>query len=281
MRTNKISILIVLYNKQISDSLTINSLLQISDSLKPNLLIVNNGPESLTTFDVFKKINANLFSSVCLSEHLENRSLSRIYNDFINWYNESDYFVFFDDDSSFDPSVINNIFKSDAAVILPLIQSQSDAAFYYPIVNGKVLANECVVEQSNVISISSGLALNRNMVGIMSSRFGAVFDEHFALYGVDTSFYARLHDCYLNDIKPKIVCQGMILHSLSRSEKKPLSAFRVKERLYDSALIARHYPNRERNVYLLKKIIQNLYRCNFSNLSLLIKCYISGKHPRS
>lgn len=280
MQINKIAVLVVLYNKKIKDSATVKSVLEIGNKQNLSLTIVNNGPEKIDDFLDFKNKNPD-FNSIEFREFLENKSLSKIYNNFINDNSDTDYYIIFDDDTIFKPDLITSLAESSSDMLLPLIISQSDQQIYYPTVSGKTISSEGIIEVSGLMSISSGLAISNHFANLMSKEYGQVFDEHFALYGIDTSFFIRTqrYSTVLNSVT--ITCQGSILHSLSRTENKPLNGFRLKERLYDAALIARHYPSIKRNFYLFKKLLQNLYRCNFSNVSLLIKCYVTGKHPRS
>lgn len=279
MKTLKISILVILFNKKIEHSATIQSLLSVNEMVAPDITIVNNGPNPLKNIELFMQENNSKFGAITFIEYLENRSLSKIYNEFIERQKSSDYLVIFDDDSIFEPGLIEHISGCNADLIVPLIKSSNDGEFYYPTYNGKVQRVECSLQADKLMSIASGLILNAGLIKVMSRHFNSVFDESFALYGIDTSFFLRLQQCSkYNDLK--IVCQGTINHSLSRTDSKPLVGFRLRERLCDAALIARHYPNRERMIYFCKKIIQNTYRLQLSNLHLLLKCYLTGKHPR-
>jgi hypothetical protein len=79
MQINKIAVLIVLYNKKIKDSATIKSVLEIGNKQNLSLSIVNNGPEKIEDFSEFKNKNSD-FDSIEFHEFLENKSLSKIYN---------------------------------------------------------------------------------------------------------------------------------------------------------------------------------------------------------
>ena len=280
MKKIELSILVVLYNKKIQDSTTISSILQVSDKKKLKLTIVNNGPEKLFCVNEYF-VGYNDFVNIKFYEYLENRSLSKIYNEFIHENKDSTYYIIFDDDSLFEPTLISNLENSQSDIVLPLIKSQSDNRVYYPMVNNTVVTPETALKINGLISITSGLAVSNKLVGFMHQKFGAVFDENFALYGIDTSFFARLQRSPEFHGKLNLTCQSMILHSLSRAENQPISNFRLRERLCDAALIARHYPDANRICYFIKKIFQNIYHCNFNNFYLLVKCYATGKHPRS
>ncbi|WP_157837373.1 glycosyltransferase [Buttiauxella noackiae] len=280
MKNNVLSILVVLYNKELLESATIKSLLNIDVSLSVNLTIVNNGPSSLLDVGLFKESYSYLFDSIKISEFLENKPLSMVYNYFLSQSMVSDYFLFFDDDSIFDASFLEYVSRSDADVILPRIKSCDDNKFYYPESNNEIIEEECVLCVKNIMSIASGLTLSKNIILTMSKHYSTTFDEHFALYGIDTSFFLRLSHVRSLDNNISVICNGILYHSLSRAGNQPITDFRLKERLCDAALIARHYPSKKRVVYFFKKIIQNICFLKQENVLLLIKCYISGKHPR-
>jgi len=280
MNQQQMSILVVLYNKKIQDSVTLDSILQVTCKENLSLTIINNGPEKLSGIDDFIN-NHKDFKNINFYEFLENRSLSKIYNNFLYDNQNAAFCIIFDDDSSFDSSLLLNVLKSNADIILPLIKNQKDSQIYYPISNNTIVTSETALDINGLISITSGLAISRKLINLMQNVYGPVFDENFALYGIDTSFFARLHRAREIHDKLSIISQDVVLHSLSRTGSQPISNIRLRERLCDAALIARHYPDVKRLTYLLKKIVQNIYRGNFTNLYLLIKCYVTGKHPRS
>jgi GT2 family glycosyltransferase len=208
MQINKISVLIVLYNKKIKDSATIKSVLEIENKRNLSLTIVNNGPEKIDDFPEFQNKNSD-FDSIEFHEFLENKSLSKIYNKFINDNLDADYYIIFDDDSIFKPELITNVAESSSDILLPLIISQNDQEIYYPTINGKTIYSEGTTKVSGLMSISSGLTISNHFANLLSKEYGQVFDEHFALYGIDTSFFIRTQR-YSNAFNSvSITCQGV------------------------------------------------------------------------
>ena len=99
MKRMKISVLVVLYNKIISDSATLRTMLLCNDLCNVDLTVVNNGPKSIPQVQEFLSSNESLFLGIRYIEHLENKPLSKVYNDFIDCNSRSDYYVIIDDDS--------------------------------------------------------------------------------------------------------------------------------------------------------------------------------------
>ncbi|MHA0974708.1 hypothetical protein ACR9HQ_14690, partial [Enterobacter ludwigii] len=77
MNQQQMSILVVLYNKKIQDSVTLDSILQVTCKENLSLTIINNGPEKLSGIDDFIN-NHKDFKNINFYEFLENRSLSKI-----------------------------------------------------------------------------------------------------------------------------------------------------------------------------------------------------------
>ncbi|WP_416238595.1 glycosyltransferase family 2 protein, partial [Raoultella planticola] len=91
----KVSAVVVLYKKQmLADSKTLASL-EPYIGLLHNITIVNNGPDVLLEDESIYYKSEN----VAIIEHLKNRPLSSIYNDFIRT-NDCDRFIILDDDTT-------------------------------------------------------------------------------------------------------------------------------------------------------------------------------------
>lgn len=277
MKRMKISVLVVLYNKIISDSATLRTMLLCNDLCNVDLTVVNNGPKSIPQVQEFLSSNESLFLGIRYIEHLENKPLSKVYNDFIDCNSRADYYVIIDDDSKLESTFFRKIVLNTFDICVPRILSVDDGQYYYPTVKGVPITSEGYIDIDDLISISSGLTIKRDVVTLLKNKYGSVFDENFALYGVDTSFFLRLKelDCRLN-----VICSSTIMHSLSRANNSKPSLFRERERLYDAAIIARRYPNRIRIYYFVKRLLKNIILFNRENLFSLITCFIKGKHPR-
>ncbi|WP_042859237.1 hypothetical protein [Dickeya sp. NCPPB 3274] len=277
----KISILVILFNKELNESKTLNSLLQCKYCSDVSLKILNNGPKEIKTNDGLFQALVSSFKVVMLESRLENAPLSKLYNEFINGNIDSDYFVILDDDSQLDDDFIFNIYKTDADIIIPRILSVDDGRFYYPTQQGVVVAHEGWVDLSSLMSISSGLTISKKLVYSMLSHYPDVFDERFSLYGIDTSFFLRLRSIVKSDSSLLLAkCISLICHSLSRVQKENVSQFRVIERLYDFAITARHYPEYVSRFWLFKRIVRYSMVMKFEYAWILLRYYVKGRHPK-
>ncbi|MER3979940.1 glycosyltransferase [Klebsiella pneumoniae] len=227
-----ISVVIVIYKK---NDLDLSATLV---SLKPyihlfnNITIVNNGPEALLVNEslYFKKKN------VTIIEHLANRSLSSIYNDFIKG-KSSERFVILDDDTEILDSYISNLVFSRKKfdLGLPIIRSNHDKKIYYPVNRNTSLKDNFEYNhQKGDYSISSGMIISSKLINRLCKEVGNVFDERISLYGVDISLFKRLDKLVIN--KAVFIQSGTILeHDLSKFSKDS-SKFRKKELLIDLIL---------------------------------------------
>ncbi|MDF7670367.1 hypothetical protein PT276_03985 [Orbaceae bacterium ESL0721] len=279
---NIISLLVVIYNKKISDSKSLLSLLNIDEQVIDNLTIWNNGPDQLTSDQLINQLQHKV-AHLELIDDLSNSPLSHVYNTFIDKHLQSDYFVILDDDSILEESYLSLLksLKSEkmAHLILPkIVQHQQ---IHYPLIGFEPIVNEKRLTAKNCRSIGSGLIFNSELVANYKRQFNqTVFDERFALYGVDTSFFFRLAQI---DSALSIICKGELSHSLSRlnSENREATKFRLYERAIDVALSARLYPSfvtyKPFIKYLLKSVIKNR---DGSLFYLLVKSYILAAHPK-
>lgn len=271
-----IAILVVLYNKEIFDSHTLKSLSCLS---VPNgdLIILNNGPQDINrSNDVLSALNKG-YKSVSIITHLDNLPLSKAYNNFINFFPNSDYYIILDDDSEITLDYFNALSHLSADLMLPKIISRDDGVFYYPMYDNKIITTDQSVRIDKLMSISSGLIISGALKSKLHEKFGNVFDNRFALYGVDTSFFLRLRKM---DWEIKAIIQSYVNHSLSRTQSD-ISEFRRIERLYDLAITARHYPEYVSFYSVLKIFIKSLLQFDIKGSFALIRGYVIGRHPRS
>ncbi|HCI7748585.1 TPA: glycosyltransferase family 2 protein [Escherichia coli] len=266
-----ISVLVVLYGKEVNESETIKSLCQL-DNQTFNLKIVNNGPKIILGISdpliqkiLRKGVNVNI------SEHLDNKPLSKVYNDFIDEYSASDFFIFLDDDTNV-PADFLSYCKHPIDLNLPVIKD--DGVVHYPKGN---LKNK---HKLSIISISSGLSLSNNLICKYKKEFIKVFDERFALYGIDTSFFARLQRFTNQGVIFKINIGPEIQHSLSKFNSDGKNKFRTIERTYDLGLTARFYPEAISYPRFILYIIRLFITFKFGLLQKLSVVMFKGKHPR-
>ncbi|CAI1121558.1 glycosyltransferase family 2 protein [Serratia entomophila] len=278
-----VSILVVLYNKKLEESKTLKSLLSF-DILNAELFIANNGPSSIEiTNDSFYDRLGNHFGKVQVANFIENRPLSIIYNDFINANDYSEKFVFLDDDSELSVDFINRV-NSNAKSFdleLPRIKSVVDGVIYYPVERGRVVTEDKDhLDVQSTISIGSGLIITRSLIEKFAAVGSNLFDERFALYGVDYSLFRIMKRINKkNKTNFNLKTYSYINHSLSRAEGKT-SEHTVNERLYDAILSARHYPSSNTIWILLRKIIKYTLNFNFKKIAYIFSVFIKGVHPR-
>ncbi|MEX9823103.1 glycosyltransferase family 2 protein [Raoultella planticola] len=280
----KTIITVILYNKEMDDSETLRQLIHsLCDDC--NLLIINNGPKHIKVKDKIYNRLVNSFNDVEVKEYIDNRPLSWIYNDVLK-HSVADRYIFLDDDSHLDPlffDKINGCYNKSIDLQLPLIFETTDKKLYYPLVEKQVFNGQdgdIINARLNILSIGSGLVIYKSIIEKFSSNNLELFDEKFALYGVDFSFFRRMQSVAKNNaINVQIV--SFIEHSLSRTSTD-YNEWRHRERLYDSALSIRFY---SKNAFfsilrLLKLISKEIMSYRINNVFLIIKTFWVGKHPR-
>ena len=272
-----ISLVVVLYGKELQDSKTLMSLLKYEFKFN-TLLVYNNGPSLLSTDNTFICMLKNRFEQVTVIEDITNAPLSKIYNYFLKNVKSNSY-VILDDDTELNENyifmLIQNASKQEYDLVIPKIIS-FDSRQYYPISNGVVIEKEGYIEgETNLLSISSGIVLNKSIFSKMLLNDNNIFDERYALYGVDTSFFKKI----TKNPDVKICISSYLSHSLSRAESKD-NYFRRKERLIDLAISTRCYPSLFNYYYYLKKLISLLFTCEFKLAILMIHVFLKGRHPK-
>lgn len=277
------SFLVVLYNKSIKGSDTINSIIDnFEGSHNIAVTIWNNGPNSIANEffslkdDFLDKINIE-FSLV---ESLDNSSLSKVYNQFV-CKNDSKRYVILDDDSILSKSYLKSVTKVEVDNFgFPLIFSNDKVC--NPKVKGRPLGNPGMqVIDKNFMTIGSGIVIGSDMIKLLESKYLKCFDERFFFYGVDSTFIKRVID--LNP-KKKSHILPRIEHSISInvSENKGVTRFRKRERSYDVGLQFKYYyKSPGKYFYLVLLIVKNLIsNSRVYNSIDIIKAFVSGKHYR-
>ncbi|MBE3667212.1 hypothetical protein BOO35_19335 [Vibrio navarrensis] len=271
-----VSILVVLYNKEISDSSTINNLVSSNEDLsRTKLIIWNNGPNKV--IDTTSSLE-NKFNEVFLVETLENLPLSGIYNAFMKNY-ISDYYMFLDDDSSVTDSYLS------------VINDQSDAGLFVPVLvmNGNVVSPkpdnkgglDYIPEKiDGLVAMGSGLILSRELSDCIIKKYGDCFDNRFYFYGVDTSLFYRIKRLHLeNEVS---IVQGFE-HSVStfKKENTKVKKFRQLEASYSLGLKLRYYPSIKIFATFFRMSFLRFFRLsNRVTFFYVLKAYASGKHYR-
>lgn len=272
----KICFLVVVYNKDLCESSTINSLLKISNK-NYDCLIVNNGPNKIDL-----KLNKNSDNAKFnFVEYLDNKPLSIIYNDFFLRYFDFDRYVILDDDSILTNVFIDRVFEDNEIYYdleLPKIFDQNDK-LYYPLKNWATISKSEFILNYNedvIFSIGSGLVVSKKLVNKFKEKKINLFNESFAFYGVDFSFFWELES---NDFGELIVTsKSKIIHNMSLHGE--ISDFKRSELYLNFALQIRHYPS----IVNLKNFLYSLFlTLKLKKIRLffdMLKAYIYARHPR-
>lgn len=273
-----IYLLVVLYGCKTQDSATIESFLSINRyESNFSLVIWNNGPNAgEVSPELLSRLSKKGINAICIQTPF-NAPLSWIYNFFLKNFS-SEIYLLADHDSTLSAEYLEAATSvAPFFARLPIIQAQGISRS--PTVKGEFSEGPFRRDQK-VISIGSGTVLSRDAVREIEGRYGSVFDEHFALYGVDTSFFLRIYKAGLAD---RLETIPGFEHSLSRLEKESdvLSKFRRTERTYDFALMLRHYPSRGHLKSLVKQALLLLVGRSRLDFGALIKTLITGRHPRA
>ncbi|MFM4990453.1 glycosyltransferase family 2 protein [Aeromonas veronii] len=202
--------LVLLYNKSLEQSVTLQSMFKSHRiSSLSQLIIWNNGPSEMT-LDIDDKTK-DKWQRIELIQTLDNKPLSYIYNQVIEGY-PADRYVFLDDDSQLTSEYLAAVTNSQAGVTVPAIYSHG--VYRSPTVCGQFNAGPYQVTDK-VIAIGSGIGVRHDIAEQLKAHYSDVFDSRFALYGVDTTFFLRLHQLGLSG---QVVMIDGFEHSLSRLE---------------------------------------------------------------
>ncbi|MES4781476.1 hypothetical protein L0B07_12280 [Raoultella ornithinolytica] len=286
INTLKTLIVVILYNKDIADSATIKSLndLGICNS---SIHIINNGPKAIELNDSICDEFSTKNNNISFFEYLDNKPLSYIYNKSLSY--DYDRFILFDDDSVLDKDFfikINEGYFEGIDLQLPRIMDKKTGNLAYPKVRGETtsvlgISVFNIPNKKYFYSIGSGLIIYKNLLNKFSERGLDLFDERFALYGVDTSFFRRID--YIKKSGGNVQCQiiSRINHSLSSTSEK-MTEWRYKERLYDLTLSIKFYSKSRVRliVNLIRALVREAVKLNLKNCILIMKTFLVGKHPR-
>lgn len=272
-----LSILIVTYNCEIKDSVTISSLLNSRlDFSGTTLCIWSNGPNKLLHDEKVHKSLEGMGFRLTLIQTLHNAPLSWIYNNFIKSF-PSDSYAILDHDSRLSLEYLSAILKQQKNTVrLPIIMANGQPQS--PCSNGVFCAGP-YTKKNYVMAIGSGVIISKLIAENIKSAYGNVFDENFALYGVDTSFFVRIYKLGLTE---NLISIPGFEHSLSRleMESRDVKLFRKIERSYDFGLSLRHYPSNKLAMSALKQILLWPIGRNRIILSKALKAFLVGRHER-
>ena len=280
----KLSIVVVLYNCELTDSQTLRGLLSSTQPYSDTQLVIwNNGPTALKDRDIssFECLGLN----VAIEETIENRSLARIYNAFIHQYSASHY-VILDDDSSVDDIYIEPLRDlGDIQIAYPIVTSGE-----YPC-SPKINKNKplpstqpkdvALSSHDHVEAIGSGMVISDALAKRVEQEFGDIFDERFYIYGVDTTFCWRVNRLLTAD---KITIIPGFNHSISRKAKESsvVKTFRRIEKANSKALKIVHYKSAParwlKTLQILFMLCIPFYRKRINRE--YIRALLTGKHTK-
>lgn len=277
------AILVLLYDKEISDSKTLSSLATLESQFKnAKLVIWNNGPKKLKSTDV--SIFVNLGYQVQVEQTLHNESLAVIYNSFIK-SNQAEKYVLLDDDSQLNSDYINfSELVQKERVAMPII-SFNGSVVSPTISKVPVRIDTSIKIDEKVITIGSGLVIGSDVVIELESLFGEVFDERFYFYGVDTSFCFRI---FLSGLNKSIEFIPGFAHSLSRlqSEDSAFTNFRCNEHSYSLGMMLKYYYSKPKALLVFMKVFfltvfnRFLRKRGLYKIRPLVRAIYTGKHYR-
>ena len=260
-------VLVVSYGCEPSESETVQTLLKRDDFDLLSITIFNNGPNLWED----SEINPLLELNVSIFQNLNNISLSKIYNYFIRNSCEN-YFCIFDHDTD----VSNYVFNTEASYDLYIPRIYCNDKIVFPKrYDNSVIDQSCVIKSNDISTVTSGMNLSRKLIVRMLLTDQQVFDEHYSLYGIDTSFLINL-----SKLKIDVCVQGEINHDLS-SQSDDISHFRAIERMFDAALTMRNYFSYGSILNVLSHWKKFRNEINSKDRSNIIKVLLTGRHPRS
>lgn len=268
----KLGILVVLYGCEYKDSATLLSLKELKLGSDVKLVIWNNGPTHITV-----DASIDYFPGVEIRSSIENLPLSYIYNCFLQAFS-CDKYVFFDHDSEVSASYISSLIMGPSDLFLPRIVI-GDKGFF-PICRQTLspIVSDMKTDSYSVSSIMTGICISEQLKAQYIDVYGSVFDERFALYGIDTTFFIRM----LMLPKMDVCVTAEVLHSLSSQDPiESKSEFRLKERAFDTAIHLRHYPSKTVFKAYCLGVMKSLMTGDLTLTKTFIKGFLTGVHPRS
>jgi hypothetical protein len=278
------AILILLYNKEISSSGTVTSLLASHFQFnKTRIVLWNNGPKELSNKDC--SMLESLGYDVVIKETINNESLAVIYNQFLA-ENKADKYILLDDDSNLTESYIAASSEITSNTLgMPLI-TFLDKPRYPKVSRKRCSLNTTFTKKDKVVTIGSGLVIGDNIVQKLREKYdNFVFDQRFYLYGIDTTF---CHRVFVSGLGETIKIIPGFDHRLSLFEKETeeKTNFRKRERSCEKGLRLRYYTSFLKALFILLRVTIRavkktiLGKPNNVDLSYLFKAFLSGKHYR-
>ncbi len=219
-----ISILVVVYNKDIKESATLSSLMRIAEVIRHRVEVVIRDNSRISRIDQNFLESAG-FRRVLIDHDGINKPLGAVYRAFVN-SSTGGILFFFDDDTTVQQAyleevlrVLENDDKDDwKRVCAPLIYSGANYLFspsLYKVFSGRHLQSLEPGRHLGLNAIMSGLATTRNYLNYLGE---SAFSLQPRLYGVDTMFMLA----HAKAGGATIVCNARIPHSLNRDTDRTI-----------------------------------------------------------
>jgi hypothetical protein len=271
---------VVLYNRNISDSETIQSLLYYSKILShlDIVLYIHNNEHIL--FNIELPVNIKLEKRECVN----NASLSSIYNNAIREVH-AQYTCLLDQDSNLMEDyfiAIKKFIEQKEDLLLPIVYGNGKIhcprIYRNDLAHGEIITTKNKTNSSNFVrSIGSGIVLSLSIANLLNNKFSSVFDERFYIYKSDTIFFYRLKN--LPDFTITIDGHMHQRMAASNRESKKAKTFRKIDTAAGWALQEKFYLRISFFYFFLKAF--NLYIFGGMKLRLFfisLKVFYNGKH---
>jgi hypothetical protein len=216
-----LTILICLYNKDISDSATLQSLLKAKDFLDDFKVFIWDNSIDVINPDSLKFLKNN-FKNLTYKHTPENTVLSKIYNYVIDDLEVDSYLMLCDDDSNIPEhffEILEEQIKSNPFINLFLPQIYSNALLVSPAKDYLITTSFIKYLKPGLLTSDYTTAINSGMV--ISSRVfrnGFRYNENLNFYGTDNYFMNQ----YSKNNESLIVLDSKFIHSLSFSASNDL-----------------------------------------------------------
>src|SRR5690606_38106451 len=143
---------------------------------------------------------------------------------------------------------------------------------WYPIKENEYCLN---YREDCIFSIGSGLIITKNLVNHFKIKNINLFNEAFALYGVDFSLFWELKKYNFGNLK--ITSVSKIIHDMSLHGD--ISDFKRNELYMNFALQMRYYLNIVNFKNFIYSLLQLIKKNKLKEVLMMIKVYMLAKHP--
>lgn len=217
-----ISVLVIVYNKSVSESATLSSLMLLPPAMRDSMELVVRDNSKVCRIDRDLLLASN-FRCVSVDHDGINLPLGAVYRTFVR-NSKGSIIFFFDDDTLVEEAYIEEVMEALGEkagddwkrVCAPLIYSGSNYLFspsLYRVFSGRHIQGLTPGRHLGLNAIMSGLATTRNYLSHLGE---AAFSLRPRLYGIDTMFMLA----HAKAGGATIVCKTRIPHSLNRDTKR-------------------------------------------------------------